>query len=336
MSANPSGWLRPDWFPAAEEWIAARLHDHGLRATAPVELVRERPWSTVLSLQTHDGLLYFKAVPNVLKYEAALTAFLAQAHPESIPALLGVQRERGWILMRDGGPPIRERMKETGSFAPWLPVLPQYASLQIELAARVPELLALGVPDRRPETLGAQYERLLEDRVVLRVDREPGVTRDEYARLQARVPQVYAWGAELAAMPIPASLNHGDLNSSNVFGLEPPFAFGDWGDAGVAHPFFSLRTVMVSVEIVLDLPEGDPSLAPLRDTYLESWARFGPPDVLRRAFGDAMRLSSISGALAWYTTVSILPPAEQETYAVPVPSLLQEFLNVDMTQFPYN
>jgi hypothetical protein len=44
---------------------------------------------------------------------------------------------------------LRDAIRPTRDIRPWLPVLPRYAELQIEMAEHVPELLALGVPDRR-------------------------------------------------------------------------------------------------------------------------------------------------------------------------------------------
>ena len=51
--------------------------------------------------------------------------------------------------MRDAGQRLREIIRTTQDLCHWLPVLPLYAEMQIELAQRVPELLALGLPDRR-------------------------------------------------------------------------------------------------------------------------------------------------------------------------------------------
>lgn len=61
-----------------------------------------------------------------------------------------------------------------------MPVLPRYAELQMDMAMSVPELLALGVPDRRLSVLPSLYESLLTDVAVLRIDQPLGLTSAQY------------------------------------------------------------------------------------------------------------------------------------------------------------
>src|SRR3954453_3858167 len=152
----------------------------------------------------------------------------------------------GWILMHDAGRRLRELIRPTRNMRPWLAVLPRYAELQIELARRAPDLLALGVPDRRLQVLPTLYESLLADVDVLRIDRAPGLTRGQYERLLDLTPRVAELCERLAEYRIPETLNHGDLNDGNVFVGDGSPVFIDWGDGCVSHPFYSLRTVLVS------------------------------------------------------------------------------------------
>ena len=48
-----------------------------------------------------------------------------------------------------------------------------------------------------------------------------------------------------------------------------------------------------------------------------------------RALELAGRLASINGALTWHRLVSRLEGQAREEYAVPVPALLQEFLEAE-------
>jgi hypothetical protein len=92
--------------------------------------------------------------------------------------------------MRDAGQRLREMIRPARDMRPWLPVLPRYAEVQIELTQRVPYLLALGVPDRRLPALSTLYEPLLADVDVLRIDQTPGLTRAQYERLLDLTPRV--------------------------------------------------------------------------------------------------------------------------------------------------
>jgi len=106
-------------------------------------------------------------------------------------------------------------------------------------------------------------------------------------------------------------------------------SFIDWSEASITHPFFSLRTVEVSVELTLDLPEGTAPWERLRDAYLEPWLRWGARDDLIRAFELARRLWMIPAALAWHQILSSLEGAEREEYAHAVPWLLREFVDAN-------
>ncbi len=315
----------PIWREEAEAWIHAAVERLGLRTTGSMVEPHASPWSTVLRVPTTAGDLWFKA-PNARR-EAALTSALIRYTPTCVLPLLAVDIERGWMLMPDGGTRLRELVRGDRDFRDWLPVLPVYAELQITLAAHVDELLGLGVPDYRLAALPAQLPRLLQDTEILRIDREPGLTAAEHAQLWELVPRVEELAAELAAYGIPETLNHGDLHDGNVFaGTDGP-RFFDWGDATVSHPFYSLRTTFVSVEISLDLPDGAGELPELRDAYLEPWTRLHPREELAAAFGLARKLAPLDAAVRWYEEVVRMDAEQREEYALPVPALLQELLD---------
>ena len=113
------------------------------------------------------------------------------------------------------------------------------------------------------------------------------------------------------------------------------FAFVDWGDASVAHPFSSLRTALVSAEIVLELPDFDSTTAPLRDVYLQTWADYDSFENVQADFRLAQRLSALVSAQSWYQEISLMPEALRGEYEHIVPSLLQEFLHAELNKYPF-
>lgn len=320
-------WTQPGWFEQASLWIYAELAARGIDVTGSIEQPRAYPWSTVLRVPTSHGTLFFKASSPVDPFEPAVLETLARWRPDCTPRLVSIDAGRGWMLMRDAGRMFRQDIRPARDMRPWLAVLPLYAELQIELAERVPELLALGVPDRRLAMLPRLYGPLLADRETLRIGREPGLTLEQYRRLVLLTPRVAELCARLAEFSIPESLNHGDLNDGNILVGDGRTVFIDWGDACVSHPFFSLRTVLVSAEISLELEDNSPATQPLRDAYLEPWTRYETRQRLLRALELSSRLASINGALTWHRLVSRLEQQPRDDYAEPVPALLQEFLD---------
>jgi hypothetical protein len=322
--------MQPGWLERASAWIHGELARRGILVVGTIEQPHVRPWSTVLRVPTEEGALFFKATSPLTAHEPALVETLARWRLDCVPELLAVDRERGWMLMRDAGERLREIIRSTRDMRRWYPALSRYAELQSELAGRQQELLALGVPDRRLSLLPAKYEQLLSDAEALGLDRPAGLTAEQYERLRALAGRVGALCTQLAEYAIPETLHHGDFHDANVFVRDGHFVFIDWGDSCLAHPFFSLRTALVSAEISLGLEENAPALQPLCDAYLDAWTSYEPPERLRRAYDLARRLASINGALTWHRIVSALEEPLRAEYAEPVPALLAEFLDAEM------
>ena len=139
----------------------------------------------------------------------------------------------------------------------------------------------------------------------------------------------------MAQFNLPASIHHGDLNTGNVLKTKDRYRFVDWGDASLAHPLCSLRTVLVSIEIVLDLPDNDPFTQPVRDAYLNAWTKYASIENVRAAFRLAQRISTLVSLFSWYHSILSFSPEQRDAYAHIVPALLQEFLYADMEKYPF-
>ncbi len=325
MSDQELLWTQPEWLAHASAWIHSELERHELSVSGPLEQPHIRPWATVLRVPTVVGAVYFKATAPILAHEVALTAALARWHAHYTVPLLAADVERRWLLLADGGVRLREIIRADHNLQHWEQLLPHYAEMQIELATRLPELLALGTPDRRLQVLPAKYEQLLAHTDALHLGQPGGLTAVEYQQLRDLTTDVAELCEQLAGYPVADSLHHGDLHDGYIFMQDGHVRFFDWGDSSVAHPFFSLRTVFVSMEMSLGLDEG---VEPARvlDAYLEPWTRFASRSELQVAYKLARQLSTICSALSWHHIVSTLTPALQAEYAEPVPALLQEFL----------
>ena len=114
-----------------------------------------------------------------------------------------------------------------------------------------------------------------EDRAALLIDQPDGLTSAEYARLRALLPQYAAMCGRLADYGIPETLHHEDFHDANIFVNEGRYTFADWGESGVAHPFFTLLVTMRSIAYRLDVASEGPEMLALRDVYLASWTDYG-------------------------------------------------------------
>ena len=329
MSSTPKlQWEDPNWLKQASEWIHAETIRQSTSITGSIEQPHMVPWSTVLRVPTNEGTLFFKATAAETIYESALTQMLAGWYPDCMPELLAVDALRGWMLMRDGGEQLRASIRPTQDIAPWEPVITRYSELQVGLSEHVSDLLALGIPDHRLVMLPALYAKLLADEESLMIDQPKGLTSSEFHQLQDLKPRFEQICSDLAAFGIPESLNHGDFHDGNVLLKNRRVTFFDWGDASVTHPFVSLRTFFVSIEIALNLDDYSftPEMSALLDRYLEPWQKFASKDVLLTAYSLSKPVASIVKALSWHKTISPLNGSLRDEYAWIIPEVLKEFL----------
>ncbi|MEZ4737072.1 MAG: phosphotransferase [Caldilineaceae bacterium] len=322
-------WEAPGWFEEATTWIHAQLATHGWRTLAPVELVRLRPWSALARVPTNHGLVYFKAPAPEFRYEAALTQALARRRPDCTVQLLAVDLARGWLLSADAGPTLHDASPSTAQLAHWPKLLALCVELQLALAAHVPELLAMGVFDRRLALFPQLYNELMAGHENLRVGLEPGLTQTEYARLRALRPWVADACAQVAAVGLPETLVHEEVHSSNVLFNGDRFIFIDWSEAIVGHPFFLLLVTMRATAARLELAEDGPEMIRLRDAYLEPWTAFATRKTLLTALAVANRLSMATRALSWHHGTGSLSQRYKAAYAESVPNWLRDFLNAE-------
>ena len=286
----PLVWARPEWLAEAAAWIRDRVDVSG-----EIEQPHVRWWSTVLRVPTADGDLYFKAVAPVHRFEAGLTARLAELQPGRVTQVVDVDPERGWFLMRDGGTRLRELVETPADLHHWERVLPEYARLQLEVAAHADELLALGTPDERLAVLPQLFLELLESR-------PPGLSEDEHRQALDAVPRLEEICLALAEDGLPETIQHDDLHDGQVFVRDGNYLVFDWGDSCVAHPLLSLTVILRSTAWRLGLEPGGPELRRLRDAYLEPFAR--RPEIAEAAYWAG----TIARAIAWKRMVDPREP----------------------------
>lgn len=321
--------VRPAGVGGPADAAAAALH---LAAAAALHLAGDAAGHVAGDAAGEAGpdSLYFKAVLPALGQEIALTETLGRWHPESCLAPMAAARDRGWMLLPDGGQSLRQRLAQRPDVALWRDALWRYSILQRELVPRVDELLAMGAFDRRLALLPGQFARLLEDEKALLVGLPKGLTGDELAQLRSLQPRLVAMAEQLAAFGIPESLDHSDFHDGNIFAGPDGCRFFDWGEACISHPFFSLVVGLRSIASRLDLQKGGPEMAALRLVYLEPWSRYAPRRRLQSAADLAGRLGTVVRALNWHEVLCKLPDGpERAAEASSVPGWLKRFLQAE-------
>lgn len=318
-------WQDSGWLARARRWIHDELAAQAITMTGPIDQFHIRPWSTVMRVPTNQGNVYFKASTSVAAHDTAVTQTIFHYQPDTIPAILAVNPQQGWLLLAEGGLRLREAFKAGKPMSDWSRILARHADLQIALAGHVDELAARGVPDQRLARLPGLYAQILADTPLLRIDQPGGLTAAEYERLLAAAPQVGEMCRQLAGYGIPESLHHNDLHDGNIFIRDGRYLFFDWGDSSISHPFFCLRTAFFNIEYTFSLAGDDPIFDAFGRAYLARWAQFETAANLAAALALARRLWALSSAVKYRMFVTHVA-AMREQFAGAVPELLQEFL----------
>jgi hypothetical protein len=322
-------WQDPDWRKQVTAWISEHMASHSIRLTGEIEQPHMYAWSTVLHVPTDQGKLFFKATAPETIQEAALTQALSTWFPDCMPELVAVDSGRGWMLMRDGGEQLRASIRPTKDLTPWQPIIQRYAEVQIGLTEHITELLSLRLPDHRLQVLPGLFRKLVAEEQSLMIDQEKGLTTAEWEEVKARTDRVEQICSDLAAVGIPESINHGDFHDGNILVKDGRITFFDWGDADVTHPFVSLRTFFVSIEISLELDDYafTPEMDALLNLYLKPWEKFASKDDVLAAYRLSKPVASVVKALAWHTTISRMSEDMRQEYARIVPELMREFVH---------
>jgi hypothetical protein len=287
-------WTDADWLAEATAWIHARVD-----VTGEIEQPHVRPWSTVMRVPTAEGDLWFKAVTALHRFEPALTAFLAELRPGRVPEVVALERDRAWMLMRDGGTRLREL---PATVEHWERILPLYAELQISAAPHLAELLDLGVPDFRLARLTDLVREMLSQQ-------PEGLSDDEYRAMLDRLPEVDGMAERLVAQGVPETIQHDDLHDGQVFVRNGRYVVFDWGDACVSHPFHTLTVTLRAAAWKLGLEPGGREVLRMRDAYLEP---FAAPEDLAPIAEVAYRMGTLARAYAWARYVSARQAQAQE------------------------
>jgi hypothetical protein len=287
-------WCDPDWSAAAEAWITESCEAAGLARTGPGTL-RGRMWSAVARIPVEGGCVWFKENSPRSGFEPALVDALSRWSPRDAPPLITADVERRRALTRDVGERLDGLLKRDPDLRNLHMPLRRYAQLQQSLAARVEDLFALGVPDGRPEHI----EELLDD--ILTYAPSGLISEDVLRHVKATLPELRAWGRQLAALGAPITIDHQDLHPGNILGTSADSRPFDWGDSVVGSAFGSILVILRATPEFCSIERDDPGIKALRAVYLERWLESGTWNAaeLDEAVELSLRLTPVIKAHVW-------------------------------------
>ena len=322
-------WTSAVFVDEARGWVADRLERVGASLTGDWAQPHARPWSSTMWFATTAGRVWFKVNAPASRYEPALLGLLAERVPGLAPEVVAMDQERGWSLLRDGGPPLRSVLAPQDSWAVWEGLVATYAAAQVRLTTDRVAVLSTGAAEVSPTTLPGLARELVVELAAQPVQ-QGGLGAAEADRLAAALPRFDAWCAELGASAVPDSIQHDDLHSGNVCwrGSVPEARIIDWGDAVWGAPLGTLLCTTASLAHHAGLPADAPEVLRVRDAYLEPFTEYVDRAALLRLADLSCRTGRVTRALSWRAALRGAPLSEHVGRELPVRGWLLELLEL--------
>lgn len=308
ISKKQAPWFSSGWFNTIEHWIKKSAEGAGIKINGEIEKIKITDLSAVLLIPAEEGSLYFKAVIPQAAYEAELSKHLNKLFKGKSADIIDINEKEGWLLMRDiKGHPLRELRDK----ALWQRAINEYAKLQVQEVENTDMLISMGVPDRRLHKLRDEIDKNLEAMCAT------GLNEEETSKILALKPELLRMCEDMEGI-VPTSIEHGDLHSNNIRLSEEEIVFFDWGDAAVAHPFFSTRIFWNSIdELITSEDEWLDMVNEFKPYYLEPWRKFAPMEDLEKLLLISDQLACVYRALSWYLYINLNREKLQESYIKP-------------------
>jgi aminoglycoside phosphotransferase (APT) family kinase protein len=289
-------WARPGWDARMTDWVRASLDAAGRPAAAEIEIRRLWGISAMARIPTaRGGFAWFKAVFPPFAHEVAVTRYLDQVAPGTVPHVIAADEGEGWLLLDDvGGEPLGSNASDDALAN----AIRGLVELQAELAGHERELRALGVPTRPLAVLADDVMDAMRDAVEIEA---PDVTPDRLGAVVGWVREHSAW---LASAAMPETLIHGDFHIFNVFDRHGRPVIIDWSDAAVSHPLLEIGPWFGH----RDAP-GDPDLA--WTAWLDALGSLGAMDELRSERPRIFALAAAYQLVSYAAIVRGLEPANR-------------------------
>ena len=221
----------PVTYARADSWVRRSLTERGRPPSGQTEQIRHWGISALMRTETAEGRVWFKAVFPSFGSEPAVSAMLHHEFPGSVPPVVAIDEDEGWMLLEDVGSDVVASHREADG-----PAVRRLAALQQAFVGRTADLAALGIPTRTLATLADDLAAVFAD----------PATSAWISLPTDRAAEILTWtrGAveEVALLQFPDTLVHGDFHPHNVVLVEGDPVIFDWSDAAIGHPLVDAIT----------------------------------------------------------------------------------------------
>ena len=287
-------WQWPgQWDSDVQEWVGSHLRS--LVGSSGWVAAPVRSWSISSVARIDVGpapsseRFFFKASPTFFSNEAALTDVVAGRFPEVSPSLVGVDRDRGWMLMHDLGDLT---LGAADSIDLWSDAMQALARVQTGFAENPVWLDCLDLERRNLSDISNTLRQWTQNPGDLGLHYVSELTRSALDRLEPLTGVVDQLCGQIESIGLPPTLDHGDLDGGNVFVRDGAPVIMDWSDASVSSPLFTAALIpQVSRNPLLE------------SAFLEEWTGFASMGQLQAGLQAARPVAALERAFHYHRNI---------------------------------
>jgi len=126
---------------------------------------------------------------------------------------------------------------------------------------------------------------------------------EEISQLRRQLPVWKELCEEIQGVPLPDTIDHGDMRPGNIRVVDDGFILYDWAWSAITHPFMGITGFLHVIRRALC--ESDRKF--LRDAYLEAWTGYASGQELRRIFDlvtKALALYGVAADAEWLRAIN--------------------------------
>jgi len=269
-------WVSASGFTAYFAWLHRVCAEKGIHINGEITQAKNAYVSTVFLIPTDAGNLYMKIPGKVFITELPFTHELHEAEMTQLPVWLAQNSGMNVILMKDMGgldlPP-------QSSMEVFRDVLLALSEMQ---KASVKHLPLQCCYDYRLEVIIENLSGFPQKVLELLRGTPYEITRSDLVKLERNVASATALLETIMDLPIPNTIQHGDVRPGNIRVVGGSYMFYDWAWGAVSHPFIEASQFLNVIR--KNLPIDIPAKEILLDTYLREWLAYGTYEELKLIF----------------------------------------------------
>jgi len=269
-------WVNASGFSAYLAWLYRVCEEKGIQIIDEITQVKNAYVSTVFCVPTDAGNLYMKIPGKVFITELPFTRELKKMEMANLPVWVAHDCGMNVILMEDMG---GCNLPSQSSIEVFTDVLLALSEVQMASTKHLPLQCSYNHSlDAILENLSAFSQKAFE--ILQGTQHE--ITQSDLTKLARNIASATAMLKPIMNLPIPDTIQHGDVRPGNIRVVDGNYMFYDWAWGAVSHPFIEASQFLNIIK--KNLPSGIPAQEILLDAYLREWLAYGSYEELKSAF----------------------------------------------------